>query len=92
MRSDASMRPEPECDVPVGRATQQYFVGPLELPLVVIGAKPADDNPVIAPKVLTPKGNVASYGAAQLLVDREVPQKLVGGGAVELGVIDELLS
>ena len=39
-----------------------------------------------------PTVDVASHCAAQLLVDREVAQELVGGGAVELGVVDELLA
>src|ERR1700722_5811175 len=91
MRSDTSMRSEPECDVAVGRATQHYFVGSLELLLVVVGTQPADNAPVIAPKVLLPKNYVASHGAAQLLVDREVAQKFVCGGAMEPGMVDELL-
>ena len=36
--ADAAMRSEPERDVAVGRPVQHHLVGPLELPLVVVGA------------------------------------------------------
>jgi hypothetical protein len=55
MRSDASVRPEPEGDVAVGCPVQNHFVGSLELVLVVVGGEPADDQPVVAPKLLAPR-------------------------------------
>ena len=90
MRSDTTMRSEPECDVAVGRTVQHDLVGSLEFLFVVIGGQPADDDPVVAPKVLPAKDDVASHSAAQLLVDREVAQKFICRCAVQLGVLDEL--
>ncbi len=47
---------------------------------------------VVAPELLSAKDGVAAHRAAQLLVDREVPQELVCRGGVELRMVDELLS
>ena len=85
------MRPEPEGHVAVGCAIQNDFVGAIELLLVVVGGQPADDDPVVFPEVLAAEFDVAGDGAAQRSVDREVAQEFVGGGAVQLGVVDELL-
>ena len=42
-------------------------------------------------EALAVEDDVVSDCAAEGLVDREVAQEFVGGGAVELGVVDELL-
>src|SRR5690242_19174843 len=91
MRSDAPMRSKPKRDVAVGRPIDQDFVGSLEFLFVVIGGQPADDNPVVAPKMLSANDTIARHGAAQLLVDREVPQKFICRAAVEFGMINEPL-
>lgn len=91
MRSDAAVRSEPECDVAVGGAVQHDLVGSLEFLFVVIGGEPADDDSVVAPKLLLANDHVASHRAAQLLIDREIAQEFVGRGAIELGVLNELL-
>src|SRR5271165_7261575 len=92
MRSDATMWSEPECDVAVGRTVQHDLVGSLEFLFIVIGGQPADDDPVVASEMLPAKDDVASHRSAQLLVDREVAQKFIGRGAVELRVLNELFS
>ena len=46
---------------------------------------------VVLSEVLAVELDVAGHRAAQGLVDREVAQEFVGGGAVELRVVDELL-
>ena len=89
--ADASVRPEPERDVAIGRPVQYHFVGPVELLLVVVGREPADEHLVVPPKLLAAEHGVATHRAAQRLVDRAVPEKLVCCGAVELRVVDELL-
>ncbi len=63
-----------------------------EFLLVVVGGQPADDEPVVFSEALAVELDVFGDRAAELLVDREVAQEFVGGGAVELGVVDELLS
>ena len=90
--ADAAVRPEPKRDVAIGSPVEHHFVGSLEFPLVVVGREPADEHLVIAPKLLTAKDGVATHGAAQRLVDRAIPEKLVCRGAVALGTVDELLS
>ena len=60
--------------------------------LVVVGGEPADDDAVVSPKPLPSEDHIASHGAAQLLIDREVAQKLVRGCLVQRGLVDELLS
>jgi hypothetical protein len=59
--ADASVRPEPERDVTVGRPVQYQFVGPVELALVVIGREPADEQLVVAPKLLATEDGVATH-------------------------------
>ena len=92
MRSDASVWSQPKGQVAVGCSVQDDFVGSLELVLVVVGGKPADDDAVVFSEALAVDLDVAGDRAAQGLVDREVAQEFVGGGAVELGVVDELLA
>ena len=65
--------------------------GLVELVLVVVGGQPADDDAVVFSEALAVDFDVAGDRAAEGLVDREVAQELVGGGAVELRVVDELL-
>lgn len=57
----------------------------------MVGRQPADDDAVVLAQPLARQDNVVSYCATEGLVDREVAQEFVGGGAVELGVVDELL-
>lgn len=92
MRSDAAVRAQPERDVAVGCAVEDDLVGPVELGFVVVGREPAEDDPVVLSQALAAEDDVVSDCAAEGLVDREVAQELVGGGAVELGMVDELLS
>src|SRR5215216_2476941 len=90
--ADAAVRPEPERDVTIRRPVEYHFVGPVELPLVVVGRKPADEHLVVAPKSLSAKYGVATYRTAQCFVNRAVPEKLIRRGAIQRGLVDELLS
>ena len=90
--ADASVRPEPERDVAIGRPVQYHFVGPLELLRVVVGREPADEHLVVTPELLAAEHGVATDSAAQRLVDRAVAEKLICCSAVEARVVDELLS
>ncbi len=83
------MRAEPERDVAIGRTVQLHLAGPIELPLVVVGRIPADEDAVVAPQLLTAQLGVPTDGAAELLVDREVAQELVGGSAVQRRIVDQ---
>jgi hypothetical protein len=62
------------------------------LSIVVVGRDPADEDPVVASKLLARKDRVAADGAAELFVDREVAQKLIRRGAVQRRTVDELPS
>ena len=84
--------PSPNARWRLGDRSRITSSGSFELLLVVVGGEPADHDAVVAPQPLPAKHDVAGHGAAQLLVDREVPQELVRGGRVELGSVDELLS
>lgn len=86
------MRAEPKSKVAVGCSVQHDLVGALEFVLVVVGGQPADDDAVVFSQALAVHFDVFGERAAQGLVDREIAQELVGGGAIELRVVDELSS
>ncbi len=91
-RTDAAVRAQSERDVVVGRAVQQHLTRAFELLLIVVGRDPADEDPLVAPKLLARKDSVTADGAAQLFVDREVAQKFICRGAIQIRTVDELPS